>query len=166
MRMLKNKKGFTLIELLIVITIIGILAVAFLPTLLGAPAKGRDTQRIADLQKIQKVLVNYDLESGNGYPTEAGAIATGLFFTGTSGDTWGALFAPEFGGTLPTGPQDAEVYTYIDAPGSGTYTFGIWADVELFVNANTTCVGAAAGDIVAPTDSGDASLWCHILLSN
>ncbi|MDX9971313.1 MAG: type II secretion system protein, partial [Candidatus Gracilibacteria bacterium] len=60
--MCKNRKGFTLIELLIVITIIGILAVAFLPTLLGAPAKGRDTQRIADLQKLQKVMVNADLE--------------------------------------------------------------------------------------------------------
>ncbi|MBU2524527.1 type II secretion system GspH family protein, partial [Patescibacteria group bacterium] len=35
-----KRKGFTLIELLIVITIIGILAVALLPKIVGVPAKG------------------------------------------------------------------------------------------------------------------------------
>ena len=58
-----NKKGFTLIELLIVISIIGILAVAFLPSMLNAPAKARDTERIAHLTKIANFLT---LENTNG----------------------------------------------------------------------------------------------------
>jgi prepilin-type N-terminal cleavage/methylation domain-containing protein len=51
-----NRKAFTLIEILIVITIIGILAVAFLPSLLGAPARARDAERIQALGKINNFL--------------------------------------------------------------------------------------------------------------
>jgi len=50
------KKGFTLIELLVVITIIGILAVIFIPTALKAPAKARDLQRKSDVLAIVKAL--------------------------------------------------------------------------------------------------------------
>lgn len=48
----KLKKGFTLIELLIVIAIIGILTVAFLPTLRGGQAAARDAARKAAVNSI------------------------------------------------------------------------------------------------------------------
>ena len=116
---MKTKKlfGFTLIELLIVIAIIGILAVAFLPSLLSAPAKGRDTQRVADIQRIQKVLVNYNLESGDGYPSVTKPIADGLEFK-TGGDTWDKLFKDDFGGALPSDPDGETKYFFYNP-----YTF-------------------------------------------
>lgn len=47
-----SPKGFTLIELMIVIAIIGILAVALFPSLTAYLARGRDTQRLADIKEI------------------------------------------------------------------------------------------------------------------
>lgn len=161
MKMLKSKKGFTLIELLIVITIIGILAVAFLPTLLGAPAKGRDTQRIADLQKIQKVLINYDLENGTGYPTADGDVAAGTFLDGAAAPTWGTTFTTAFGGALPIGPDDVP-YNYLAAPGS--YSFGLWTQVENFESANANCTDPTDGTIEAPVD-GTPATYCYVVFT-
>lgn len=133
---MKTKKGFTLIELLIVIAIIGILAVAFLPTLLAAPAKGRDTARIADMQKIQKVLVNNNLE-GNAYPNTGGAIVGTLTCgSGCTGGTWAGLLT-SFGGTLPKDPTTSRSYYYVPTPTG--YSFGLWAQVEILTNGNANC---------------------------
>jgi prepilin-type N-terminal cleavage/methylation domain-containing protein len=52
-------KSFTLIELLIVITIIGILAVALVPRITQGPARARDVKRKADLQNISTALELY-----------------------------------------------------------------------------------------------------------
>lgn len=101
------KKGFTLIEILIVIAIIGILAVAFVPSILGAPAKGRDAQRIEMLSKISDFLaLKY---------AEGGALPV------TIGDNWDTMCILEsedndistfikdniasFGGVFPSDPQ-------------------------------------------------------------
>jgi len=70
-----KRKGFTLIELLIVITIIGILAVALLPKIVGVPAKGRDTQRIAHVNQFVTALETYYSGSGS-YPISAGECLT------------------------------------------------------------------------------------------
>lgn len=68
------KKGFTLIELLIVISIIGILAVALLPNILSAPATARDAGRRTSLNNVLTALEQYKATSTD-YPLAAGTAA-------------------------------------------------------------------------------------------
>lgn len=167
----ETKKGFTLIELLIVIAIIAILAVAFLPTLLGAPAKGRDTARIADLQKIQKVLVNANLEKGK-YPSTTGKIsaaANGDLASGVYADanTWLTDFGVAFGGKVPTDPSN-KLYYYSkssDTPG-GSYSFAVWALVENDSNANATCdTGTFKVTSLTKPNPYSATTSCYAILT-
>jgi prepilin-type N-terminal cleavage/methylation domain-containing protein len=55
----RDSAGFTLIELLVVIAIIGILATIGVTVFISAQVRARDTQRKADLQKIQFALEMY-----------------------------------------------------------------------------------------------------------
>ena len=70
--MFQHRKGFTLIELLIVITIIGILAVALVPRISQGPARARDVQRKADISNITSALELYYADFGT-YPDTLGA---------------------------------------------------------------------------------------------
>ena len=75
MTTLASRKGFTLIELLIVITIIGILAVAFVPSLTGAQDRARDAARLADLQNAATALEFYADDNGALYPTTSACLS-------------------------------------------------------------------------------------------
>ncbi len=151
------KKGFTLIEILIVITIIGILAVALVPTLLDSPTQARDAQRIATLEAIQEALT-YGVLKGEDLPTAASyglCFDETLFPKATHQQAWANL-----GGAIPMDPKatfsaridscadgDPQPYAYksdpynggVDPVEKGTYSYAIWAQVENLENANAHC---------------------------
>ncbi len=97
-------KGFSLIELLIVITIIGILAVVFLPKITSGPERARDAKRISDVADIANAIEMYKQDIGN-YPIK-GAIANAEdFLPGVIGDYFDS-------GLVPEDPIDAQYYEY------------------------------------------------------
>jgi len=160
----KNRKGFTLIELLIVIAIIGILAAALLPTVLNAPARGRDAARIGNMNSIVAAIEAYNADTGS-YPL---AIATDGCINGTDVFT-AALVSNYFpGGIPPKDPSGARAdedndpgdcvaagqyyYHHVGEQGIAEYIIG--TVMELPQNNNTTT------DLATLDDSTAADLTC------
>lgn len=67
-------KGFTLIELLIVVSIIGILSVALMPSITNGPSKARDAVRIAALKDAIAAIETYALDNDGVYPKVNGCV--------------------------------------------------------------------------------------------
>jgi prepilin-type N-terminal cleavage/methylation domain-containing protein len=174
MKRMNSKKGFTLIELLIVIAIIAILAVAFLPTLLNAPAKGRDTARIANLNSIQKALIYDSLTNSTNPPSDAAAKTGGCADTIITSTTAIA----NMGGAVPKDPSATRTltggeatitacansgkYFYKAAP-SGSYIYGLYAVMENSSTNTVKCSKAFTGVKEAYT-TVDADL-CYAILA-
>jgi len=151
--------GFTLIELLIVITIIGILAVIFIPTVLNAPAKARDVRRMADVTRIVKAITAAELD-GVSLPSPANLCIDSSNF---------AAFKVYFeGGIIPSDPDSTNgvdgssnndclttnlgkymvrIYTTAQQISSGGFKYGVFANTELTSNSNMNClhIGASSG---------------------
>lgn len=72
---LKNSHGFTLMELMIVVTIIGILAVAIVPKIMDYPKKARISKAKSDIAAIGVALDSYNLDNGMYPTTEQGLLA-------------------------------------------------------------------------------------------
>lgn len=161
------KKGFTLIELLIVITIIGILAVAFLPSLLGAPSRARDTQRIAEVQKVAGVLTTQLVGGPSNLPP------TGCVDASNVANKFGSV--ADYGGKLPVDPDStnsldlaagdppsacAGKYVYVKSPGGTDYSFGVYAKLEN-PTGNFNCANVLSDlDII----SSSANQSCYAIL--
>ncbi len=120
MKKSQHFKGFTLIELLIVITIIGILAVALLPSVLGAPARARDAARKADVNNVIAALETYNSDNQK-YPGTNG--------TSSALDAMAGLSQYFQGGKIPKDPQ-GNSYTYCPV-GAPTVNYWIYAKVEI-----------------------------------
>ena len=102
MKKLNQKRGgFTLIELLIVVSIIGILSVALVPNLSGAPARARDAARKAMLSEVAAAVETYNIDLGDYPDGDACITADGL--TGAAGSP-----------TVRGGDLDALVTTYLN----------------------------------------------------
>lgn len=162
-----EKKGFTLIELLIVIAIIGILAVAFLPSLLGAPAKGRDAQRIASIQKLENFVVS-EMLTGTALP------ATSCINNPGAANSIGALITTNvagFGGVFPADPQSDQAidtglaadcangeFGYIKFATNTTYSAAVYARIEEESNANILCADIDDAAIAPILDPGNITV--------
>lgn len=146
---MKNRKsilGFTLIELLIVVTIIGILAVVFLPTILGAPEKARDATRKADLANTVQAI-----EAGRLEGEDVSTLTTVCL--SAINVKWKPFFG---GGIIPADPLDTNdaIVTgcgvagqyLLKAPGAtDKFKYQLYARMELADNQKTACPGDAGG---------------------
>ena len=79
-KMLKNKKGFSLVELVIVIAIMGVLAAVAISMFTGMIQRSRRRADDVRAQQIQKAIVTYIAETGDGDLSE-------LSLGGGGGDT-------------------------------------------------------------------------------
>lgn len=124
--MIRNQKGFTLIELVLVITILGILAVAALPQFIDVSTEAAESAHQGVAGAVREGIALYKANDlvefgppGN-YPA-AGTLggADGLCDTAN----------PCFGGVLQQGISDGswtkagDVYTYANGSVSQAYTY-------------------------------------------
>ncbi len=151
-------RGFTLIELLVVIAIIGMLSSIVLSSLNAARARARDTQRLSDIQQVQKAIELYYSATGS-YPS-TGSLNTvymdpGCARTPTAPDQitndWVPGVVPTYIKALPQDPEPKDrargtatpAACYMYASNGQGYILSAWATVE--TGPNTTRLYSRAG---------------------
>jgi prepilin-type N-terminal cleavage/methylation domain-containing protein len=149
-----TRKGFTLIELLIVVAIIGILAVALVPTISDAPARARDAARKTLVSGTVQAVESHNLDKG-GYPAEETCIDA------DDNDLLGY-----FGAKAPTSTEvtkgwctgDKTAPFYIPGADAVSYTVGISLEMP---NGNADCDDAGgAGVPTTVTENADNTGNC------
>ncbi|MFA6991875.1 MAG: prepilin-type N-terminal cleavage/methylation domain-containing protein [Candidatus Gracilibacteria bacterium] len=156
------KKGFTLIELLIVIVIIGILAVAFLPSIMNAPAKARDATRQSVVNNIAGIFATKDLNAGLTYVTTGTPLC--VIASNTTGVS-GLLVPADFDtGVFPSDPKAANVTGgctggfEVIVSGASPYKYAVGSTTEVAANANAAC-SATGIDFSAATKNCFAAVY-------
>jgi hypothetical protein len=132
----------------------------------------RDTGRIADLQKLQRILVNYELENGSGYPTVSGPISTNLSTGWTESGkptTWLGIYSLLSSESFNLDPLIE--YKYISGSNLDGYIFALYAKIQNFKNSNANCTDLynassvnKLSEIKTP-DETDSSTWCYAILT-
>lgn len=150
-----RNRAFTLIELLIVITIIGILAVALIPRLTGGPARARDAQRMSDLQQIATALEFYADDVG-GYPASSACFSsTGVnlssYLTIVPSDPSGLNAGAVVSSGCTTGYGYIALHT---VSGGNAEGYLLVADMESTTDLGTGIYYISGTSVYSPTVSG------------
>jgi len=116
-------RAFTLIELLIVITIIGILAVALIPRIAGGPARARDAQRKTDLNQLAEALEFYANDNGGSYPSLSGGTFVCTNFVTAFSTYMTTVPSDPSGVGVSSGAKNCKTnYTYMPLSANGSST--------------------------------------------
>lgn len=154
----KLKQGFTLIELLIVVAIIGILAVALVPSISDAPARARDAARKTLVNNVITAVESYNIDNA-GYPSELAGICLSAaggantttyklingYLSGKAPVAQGSATMPtSITPALPAGVTTCNSAVYYISSGSG-YIVGILLETSSGNSTNGTTI-ATEGD--------------------
>jgi prepilin-type N-terminal cleavage/methylation domain-containing protein len=152
-------KGFTLIELLIVVSIIGILSVALVPSITNAPAKARDAARIAAVKDAIAAIETYAIDNNSVYPA-SGCVNT--VFASTY--KLASLSAPKgydtVAATYQCGSEALGVHPYYKKFSDG---YAILVTVENKAKANSRYAFSASTD---SKDGTKSQYSAQVILAN
>ena len=89
---LRRKRAFTLIELMVVLVILGILAAAIMPNIVGKRDKARRTKAQADIAVIEGLLDQFYLDMGR-YPTTEEGLRVLFYEPEEDAEKWGGPYS-------------------------------------------------------------------------
>lgn len=132
-----HKKGFSIIEITIVVAIMLILFSVLVLKLnpLEHLKRGRDNKRISDLALIDRMIIEFKVDTG-AYPDEEGTLRlsnvlpTGASSLSSSTNGWISQNLSGYNSRLPLDPLNADPYVYKYIHQSDTYELSTTLETE------------------------------------